>query len=140
MVREARLLQILKIGFLSAQDEFQVKVVVELTIHGTLQSNVRVEFEPWTARVPSYVLELLVASDFDPAAGPQRLSHYRIANDHAEVFFALLRHEGLVKRSWFRCLRTRELFHFITVVTVTVKSFIDASIIVLSAIHDVTPG
>lgn len=84
------------------------------------------------------MLELLVAFDFDPAAGPQSLPHHRVADDHAEILFTLFGDERLVKRAWFRSFRTREFFLFVTVVAVTVKSFIDASVVVFGPIQHVS--
>ena len=124
------------IGILGAKDEFQVYILVKVSIHGTFKSNVCKL--GWTARVSSNILELLVAFDFYPTSGSQCSSHCRVTNRNTEVFLAFLWLKCLIKRLRFRCFRASvslvvlNIIRIIIIDTViiTIETLINASIIV----------
>lgn len=128
LIDQAPLFQILVVCILSTKHEFQVDIVVELSIHRAFEAN-------RLRAVACNLLQALVTFDFNPTSCSQGSPHRWVPNRHAEVLLALLWHKCLVKWLRLRCSRTRVflLYHIlvaiVTTIVIAIEPFIDAAII-----------
>ena len=110
-----------------------------MTIDRAFEADVAT-FGAWATRVPSDVLNPLVALDFDPPGSSKCPSHGRVSNRDAKVLFALLGHERLIEGLGLGGPRACKLIIFTLVSTaiptlIAVVSFINALVIFIHILH-----